>query len=54
MKNMLYRLQESGESNYSDQASDYSVDEGHRETRRRDAEQQAAQQLERAKVSLPF
>uniref|UniRef100_A0A914UK12 Voltage-dependent L-type calcium channel subunit beta-1-4 N-terminal A domain-containing protein n=1 Tax=Plectus sambesii TaxID=2011161 RepID=A0A914UK12_9BILA len=44
-----FRRRGSGDSNYSDQASDFSLDDGNRETRRRDAEQQAAQQLERAK-----
>ncbi len=44
-------LQNSGDSNFSHhEDSDNELENGNRETMRRDAERQAAQQLERAKV----
>ncbi|VDK31526.1 unnamed protein product [Gongylonema pulchrum] len=46
---MTFRRQESGESNFSHHESDFDLDEGNRETLRRDAERSAALQLERAK-----
>lgn len=44
-----FRRQGSGDSNYSHHESDFDMDEGNRETLRRDAERSAALQLERAK-----
>lgn len=43
--------QGSGDSNYSHREGDFDLEDGNRETLRRDAERQAALQLERAKVS---
>uniref|UniRef100_A0A915PTQ4 Guanylate kinase/L-type calcium channel beta subunit domain-containing protein n=1 Tax=Setaria digitata TaxID=48799 RepID=A0A915PTQ4_9BILA len=46
---MTFHRQGSGDSNFSRQESDFDLDEGNRETLRRDAERSAALQLERAK-----
>ncbi|CAG9530907.1 unnamed protein product [Cercopithifilaria johnstoni] len=46
---MTFRRQDSSDSNFSRQDSDFDLDERNRETLRRDAERSAALQLERAK-----